>query len=185
MKLSLVLYPDPVLRRPSRPIPVVTDELRHLAGEMFRIMYETRGVGLAGPQVGYGYQIFVLNVGGRPDDERVFLNPEIVARSGEIVEEEGCLSFPGIVARIARAERATLRATDLEGREVTLEGEGLLAKAFQHEMDHLDGILIIDRMTPAERLAAAPQLKDLEKQYAQNAPRRASPENARAGRVAL
>ena len=166
MKLSLALYPDPILRRPAKPVPGVTEDLRTVAREMFRIMYETRGVGLAGPQAGYGHRIFVLNVTGQPEGEQVFLNPEIVSKSGEIVDEEGCLSFPGIVAHVARADHATIRGTTLDGKEVTLAGEGLLAKAFQHEMDHLDGILIIDRMTPADRLAAAARLKELEKQFA-------------------
>ena len=169
MKLDLVLYPAPILRKPAGPVGPVTDELRETAREMFRIMYESRGVGLAGPQAGIPLRIFVLNVTGKPEDERVFLNPEITARSGEILDEEGCLSFPGVAAHIVRAERATVRATDLEGKEVVLEGEGLLAKAFQHEMDHLEGILILDRMTPADRLAAAARLKELEKKFAEKA----------------
>lgn len=175
--MQLVKYPDPGLRRVARPVKRVDEGLLEAIPRMFEIMYRARGIGLAGPQAGLDRRIIVANLTGNPenrDQERVFIDPEIVARSGEKREDEGCLSFPGMSVVIARAEKVEVRYLDLEGREVRRDAEGLEAKLFQHEIDHLDGILIIDKMSPADGKQWAPFLKDLEKEYRSKARRRSS-----------
>ena len=150
--MELVYYPDPRLRQVSKPIEKTEiANLKDIVKEMFKIMYESRGIGLAGPQVGYGYRIIVANLLGKQEGEEVFINPEIVEKIGEVREEEGCLSLPGIVAQVLRAEQVIVDIIDLDGGRRRVEADGLYARLFQHEIDHLDGILLIDKMTPAEK----------------------------------
>jgi len=168
MDVELVYYPDPRLREVSKPVAQVDDELRDLVPRMFEVMYRARGIGLAGPQVGKGRRIVVANLqpeSKKKDGEQVFVNPEILERSGQMKEEEGCLSLPGMYAVIPRAERVVVRYQDLDGKSVKREAEGLEAKLFQHEIDHLDGILILDKMTPADRKQWTPLLKELEEEF--------------------
>lgn len=132
---------DPVLRQKARTITKISKKLRALVKDMLETMYHANGVGLAAPQVGISERLVVIDVGTGPI---VLINPEIIKAEGENRDVEGCLSLPGRNEYITRAERVTVTALDLNGKKITLEGEGLLARAFQHEIDHLNGILFID-----------------------------------------
>jgi peptide deformylase len=146
-------YPDPVLRKKATPVKLVDNELRKLVDDMVETMYAEPGVGLAAPQIGVSLRLLVtdITVGEKPDSLIVLVNPKIVSASGRVIEDEGCLSIPGIRAEIPRAESVEIRGLDLDQREVSVKGRGYLARAFQHEMDHLDGILIWDRMSKIQR----------------------------------
>lgn len=146
-------YPDPVLRKKAAPVKAFDDALRKLVEDMVETMYDEPGVGLAAPQIGVSLRLFVadITVGEKPDSLVVLANPKIVAASGRLIEEEGCLSVPGVRADIPRAESVEIRGINLDQKEVSLKGRGYLARAFQHEMDHLDGILIWDRMSKIQR----------------------------------
>lgn len=162
--MELHYYPDRVLKRRSRPVRAVTDQTVARAEEMLQLMYDAEGLGLAGPQVGWGERIVTLDVTGEREGERVFLNPAIVHREGETELEEGCLSLPGVRARIARAARVRVLAYTLKGERLEMEAEGLAACAWQHEMDHLNGLLIIDRLPPTTLIALRDQLRRLEQE---------------------
>jgi len=165
--LSIVKYPAEVLRRESLPVEATDERLGELAREMFRIMYAAKGVGLAAPQVGVGVRLFVANPQGAPGGpEGVFINPRIIDREGQALLEEGCLSVPGVRSRIKRNAVITVAAVDLAGRPFEMTGEGLLARIFQHEVDHLAGTLILNRMSAVARLANRRTIKDLEEEYA-------------------
>jgi peptide deformylase len=169
--MELVYYPDPRLREVSRKIAAIDPEILEAVPLMFEIMYRARGIGLAGPQAGLGRRVVVANLSGDPkkkEDEQVFINPEILGKSGELREEEGCLSLPGIAAQIQRAEKVLVRYRDLKGKTVEREAEMLESRLFQHEIDHLDGILIVDKMTPADRKQWAPLVKELEDDFKAN-----------------
>jgi len=156
MALREVLqYPDPRLKRMSEPIEKITDEIRELAQGMLEVMYDEPGIGLAAPQIGEGIRLIVLDTEWTDEDtERsplVLVNPEIVERAGEVVWNEGCLSVPDFNADVTRAAQVTVRGTDLEGSEYVEHAEELRAVCFQHEIDHLDGILFIDRISRLKR----------------------------------
>ena len=146
-------YPDPVLRKKAAPVKLVDDDLRKLVDDMVETMYAEPGVGLAAPQIGVSLRLLVtdITVGQKPDSLLVLVNPKIVSASGRVVEEEGCLSIPGIRADIPRAEAVEIHGWNLDQQEISIKGRGYLARAFQHEMDHLDGILIWDRMSKIQR----------------------------------
>jgi peptide deformylase len=146
-------YPDPVLRRKAAPVKVFDGDLRTLVDDMVETMYAEPGVGLAAPQIGVALRLLVadITVGEKPNSLIVLVNPKIVSASGQVAGEEGCLSIPGIRAEIPRAESVEIRGWNLEQQEVSVKGRGYLARAFQHEMDHLDGILIWDRMSKIQR----------------------------------
>ncbi len=166
--MEIVKYPHPALRRVARPIERVTDQVRRLAEEMLRLMHEAPGVGLAANQVGVPVQLFVVADAADPfgeNKDRVFINPEILDRSGQCTREEGCLSFPGIYAEIVRPERIRVRAMDLSGEIFEVECADLPARVIQHEWDHLRGILFIDRMLPLQKRKLLPQLRQLEREY--------------------
>jgi peptide deformylase len=148
MLRPIVRFGADVLHQPAVPVSDVTPEIQTLVDDMVRTMYAAPGVGLAAPQVGIGLRIFVCDVsaGRNPAELFTFINPEFVEREGMQLEEEGCLSLPGFNATVARPQRAVIRGLDLAGREQTVEGVGLLARCFQHEMDHLDGMLFVDRL---------------------------------------
>ncbi|MBU7006613.1 peptide deformylase [Phosphitispora fastidiosa] len=133
---------EPVLREKARPVPKITPNVIKLLENMAETMYEARGVGLAAPQVGVSKRIVVVDAG---DGLIELINPEIISQEGLATDSEGCLSIPGISGEVQRAARVTVRALDREGREREYEGEGLLARAFQHELDHLEGILFVDK----------------------------------------
>ena len=148
--LTVRKYGDPILRRRAEPVGEVTPEIRAILRDMIDTMYREVGVGLAAPQVGISLRLMVV------DDEkgrgpRALVNPEIVDQGGRVVAEEGCLSIPGIFAPVARAEWVRLEAQDEEGQPVTVETKGLSARVIQHEMDHLDGVLFIDRLDAVRR----------------------------------
>ncbi|MCX5800297.1 MAG: peptide deformylase [Candidatus Eisenbacteria bacterium] len=169
---SVVTYGNPLLKRRAREITEIDDSVRKLAEEMFETMERSRGVGLAAPQVGVPLRVIVLSV---PMDDGTrwkcaIVNPELVSKNGKMTSEEGCLSVPGIYEEITRAEEIEVKGLDLEGKEIRVKGKGLLAKAVQHEMDHIDGILIVDRLSAIKRHVLQRRLRKLE----ENAKGRAS-----------
>jgi len=145
---TILHYPDPRLREKAKPVAEVTPEIKQLVEDMAETMYAAPGVGLAATQVGEAHRIFVIDIASddEPSKLQVFINPEIVSKDGDIVWEEGCLSFPGVMEEIDRAAKVRVRALDAEGKPFEIDAEGLLAVACQHELDHLDGVLMIDRM---------------------------------------
>ena len=159
--MEILKYPHPCLKRKCKDIARIDREAVDRVAEMFKTMYENRGVGLAASQVGWDARLFVLNITGEKADEMVFVNPVMVGGEGASDEEEGCLSVPGINANIRRWERACVRAFDLKGREFEVEGDGVLAIALQHEIDHLNGTLFISKLTSADKKAIEPKLKEL------------------------
>jgi peptide deformylase len=175
--LKLISYPDPRLKKSSAPVEAFDAHLRELAERMLQLMREHRGVGLAAPQVGRNIRLFVMNPTGEPDDDRVYVNPQLTDTSGEESAEEGCLSIPGINADIVRSRTATLRAHDLEGKPIELTETGYIARIWQHEIDHLDGVLIIDRMGATAKMMARRTLKDLEEQWASEHPAPPAPKS--------
>ncbi len=164
--MEIVYYPDPVLRKPAAAVAQIDDDVRTRVREMFDVMYEAGGVGLAAPQVGWSVRLCVVNP--RPDDrsgEMVLVNPVLAEAEGSEVAEEGCLSLPEVRGNVARWARVKVRWYSLDGERKEQEAEGLLARIFQHEIDHLEGRLIIDRMTPASRLSVRGALKELEQEF--------------------
>jgi peptide deformylase len=137
-----------VLHAPASPVREITPEIERLIDDMIQTMYAAPGIGLAAPQVGMPLRIFVcdISVGRNPADLLTFVNPEFVERDGMQLEEEGCLSVPGFNATVARPSRAVVKGLDRQGQEQRVEGTGLLARCFQHEMDHLDGTVFVDRL---------------------------------------
>jgi peptide deformylase len=146
-------YGEPVLHREAERVADITADIAALVQDMIETMYAAPGVGLAAPQIGVPLRVFVVDVtGGRSKDGLLaFINPEFVEREGMQLEEEGCLSVPGFNATVARPARAVVRGLDLDGRERAIEGTGLLARALQHEMDHLDGRIFVDRLRGIQR----------------------------------
>lgn len=154
MDRKIITYPNDLLARKSEPIAEVTPEIRELAEDMVRVMYENNGIGLAAPQVGINQRIITVDTSGpeKREDLRILVNPEIVEKEGETETEEGCLSVVGYRAQVKRANRVRARATDLEGKEVDMDADDILAVCLQHEIDHLDGILFIDHISRLKRV---------------------------------
>jgi len=153
MILKIVKYPEPVLSQPGEPVTEFDDKLRKLVADMFETTYAAQGIGLAAPQVGVSKRLTVidLSMGKDPAQKLVLINPEIIFREGKLYEEEGCLSFPDIREKIVRAARVRIRAQDEYGKWFEMDGEELLSRCFQHEIDHLDGMLFIFRMSALKR----------------------------------
>ena len=151
---------DPVLRERARPVANFDKALRRLAADMVETMYDSNGVGLAAPQVGVSGRMFVFDDG--ETGPMVVVNPELYDHEGEQDGEEGCLSLPGIYFNVKRAMKVKVRGSDVDGRPIELEGEGLLARIFQHENDHIDGILFIDRLSEETRREAMKLLREQE-----------------------
>lgn len=149
----ILRHGETVLHTPAPPVPVVDDTVRGLVDDMIQTMYAAPGVGLAAPQIGVPLRIFVvdISVGRNARDLLVMINPVFVEREGMQIEEEGCLSVPGFNATVVRPARAVVRGLDRDGAERTVEGRDLLARAFQHEMDHLDGTVFLDRLRGVKR----------------------------------
>ena len=164
--LSIIDYPDPRLRVRCQPVAEFNDELAALARRMFELMRAEKGVGIAAAQVGVSLRMLVMNAPGEEQDDLVFVNPVILEREGHAEVEEGCLSLPGINVLVRRAKRCRIEARDLNGDPISIEGEDLICRCWHHEMDHLDGFLIIDRMGPSDRIATRRTLKNLEQDYA-------------------
>jgi peptide deformylase len=148
--LKVRRYGDPILRRRANPVETVTPEVRKLVDDMVETMYDEVGIGLAAPQVGASVRLLVVG-----DEEgrgaQALVNPAITAQGGKVTAEEGCLSLPGIFAQVTRSEWVTLEAQDLEGRPIAITARGLRARVFQHEIDHLEGVLFIDWLEPMVR----------------------------------
>jgi peptide deformylase len=149
----ILKYGDDTLHAPARPVEAITPDIDRLIDDMIQTMYAAPGIGLAAPQVGVPLRLLVvdLSVGRESDGLIVMINPEFVERSGMQLEEEGCLSVPGFNATVVRPSRVVLGGLDRTGAQRVIEGEGLLARAFQHEMDHLDGTLFVDRLRGVKR----------------------------------
>jgi peptide deformylase len=153
MVYPIVKFPDPILQRPTEPVTAFDDELRRLVDDMFESMYVAHGIGLAAPQIGIPKRITVIDLSFQknPEDKIALINPEVVTKEGKIYEEEGCLSLPDIREKVARAAKVKIRAQDLEGNWFERDADDLLARAFQHEIDHLDGVLFIFRISALKR----------------------------------
>lgn len=167
--MRIVKYPHPTLRHKSKPLRRVDADLKRIIRQMLDMMYEGKGVGLAANQVDLPYRMFVMNIESDPaakDQEYVFINPVITKRNGTGEGEEGCLSLPEIYAPVRRSEKIVLSAYNLAGEEVDCEFSGLFARAAQHEYDHLDGVLFVDRLSPSNQLAVKEALSDLQREFA-------------------
>lgn len=151
--LPIVKYPDPRLKQAALPVKVVDDDVRKLVDDMAETMYAAPGVGLAANQVGVLLRVFVIDTSSEdePSELRVFVNPEILETSGTQLWEEGCLSFPGVTEEIRRAEHVRVRALDRDGKPFELSAEGLLAVAIQHENDHLNGVVMLDKLSAVRK----------------------------------
>jgi len=158
--LKLHKYGSPVLREKAMPVAKVDNEIRELVENMIETMYAEGGVGLAAPQVGISKKIIVIDT--EEEGTIVLINPVIIKREGESKEEEGCLSVPGIYSPVRRSASITVEALDLDENKIRITQEGFLAIALQHEIDHLEGYLFIDRLSPAKRLMIKDQLKEIE-----------------------
>ena len=179
MASPICVYGNPVLRKKSVPVKEVTPEIRTLADRMLGIMYAQEGIGLAAEQIGQTEAIFVLDIPPAADKNdqgfpnnpgikmpQAFINPEIIGASAEMsVAEEGCLSFPKLYVPVKRPAEVVLRYTDRDGNVQVLNAKGLLARAIQHELDHLNGVLLVDHMTPAMKLKHALRLRGIKKWY--------------------
>lgn len=167
-KLEVVHHPHPALRWKSREVTRIDAELRGMIAEMFELMYANRGIGLAANQVALPYRLFVINPTGdsaEKNEEHVFINPQITRRNGSHEDEEGCLSLPEVYGPVSRAERIVVDAFDLSGQQFEMELNDLPARVVQHEYDHLDGIMFIDRVAPAVLPKLQPLIADLELQF--------------------
>ena len=160
--MELKKYPQLILRAKCRPIVEITNEDIARANEMLEFMYAVNGAGLAGPQVGWKRQIVTLDVSGEKKGGLILVNPRIISSEGEVEAEEGCLSLPGLWAPVKRAEKLVVVAYTLAGERVEQHVEGLLARAWQHEVDHLNGMLFIDRLAPTTLMTLRQKLRELE-----------------------
>lgn len=143
--------PDPVLSKKSKPVLGISDKEKELIQEMIRTMHFENGVGLAAPQVGHNIRIAVVNPDPETAKDMILINPEIVSKKGTAVIEEGCLSLPGVYAKIKRAKEIAVKMQDIHGKQLQLTATGLLARIIQHEIDHLDGLLFVDRLNVLKR----------------------------------
>ena len=171
--MKIVHFPDPALRRRTAKVETFDDELRERVARMLELMYEGRGVGLAAPQVAWSTRLFVMNPTGDPaqsEQEVVVVNPEILRRKGREIDSEGCLSLPGITVDVERATRIVVRFQALDATEHERPLSEFDARVFQHELDHLDGILITDRMTPADKVKNAAKIEELKRAGAKQEP---------------
>ena len=160
---EIVKYPDPVLAKRGEPVTTFDDKLKTLVEEMFESMYAAQGIGLAAPQIALSQRLTVIDISFKKDPEAkiVLINPEIIRREGEQYEEEGCLSLPEIREKVKRAAKVKVRAQNVDGESFEIEGEELLSRAFQHEIDHLDGVLFIDRLSRLKKDLVVRKIKKL------------------------
>jgi peptide deformylase len=162
---EIVKYPDPILQKPTEPVTEFDDELRLLVDDMFESMYAAQGIGLAAPQIGISKRLTVIDLSFKknPEEKIVLINPEIIHKEGKQNEEEGCLSLPEIREKVSRAESVRVRAQDVTGKWFEIDGEELLARAFQHEIDHLEGILFIFRVSALKRDLLLRKIRKMQK----------------------
>ena len=165
MILNIVEYPDPVLSRPGEPVTEFDAELRKLADDMFETMYASQGIGLAAPQVNVSKRLLVIDLssGKDPKDKLILINPEIISSEGKQYEEEGCLSFPEIREKVSRAAKVSVRARDEKGKWFEMDATELLARCFQHEIDHVDGMLFIFRMSGLKRELSLRKIRKMQR----------------------
>ncbi len=162
---EIVKYPDPILSKRGAPVTTFDDKLKTLVEEMFESMYAAQGIGLAAPQIGISQRLTIIDISFKknPDEKIVLINPEIIEREGKQLEEEGCLSLPEIREKVRRSAWVKVKAQDVDGKWFELEGEELLARAFQHEIDHLDGVLFIDHLSRLKRDLIKSKIKRMQK----------------------
>jgi peptide deformylase len=163
--MKIVHYPHPALRHASKPLTSIDKQIRLYVGEMLELMYQAKGLGLAANQVALPFQLLVMNVSGNPalkEQEGIYINPVIVERKGTQEGDEGCLSFPELFQKVRRARSVKIRAYNLQGEPVEVQASDLAARAWQHEIDHLNGVLFIDKMGLIAKLAARGAVKDFE-----------------------
>ena len=166
LQYDLTLYPSPVLRKQAETIEIFDEHLKGIVEAMFHTMRESQGVGLAAPQVGLKRRIMVMNHSAEEGDDRVMVNPEILERTGDAtLYEEGCLSFPGIYAEIRRPDSCRVKWQDLDGKDHEQSFEGFESRVIQHEYDHLVGVLLVDRMSSADKLRNKVALENLVYDY--------------------
>jgi peptide deformylase len=158
-KLKICKYGEPVLRQKALPVEEINDKIKKLAADMLETMYAAPGVGLAAPQIGVSLRMCVIDTSPDKKSPKVLINPEIIEGENRILAEEGCLSFPGLYEDVKRFEKVTAEYIDLEGKKVKIKAEGFLAKAIQHETDHLDGKLFIDYLPDWKRKSAEKEIK--------------------------
>jgi len=158
MILEIKKYPDSILRRKSEKVRVFDEKLRRLCAEMFETLKINKGLGLAAPQIGKSLSFFIVEFN---DKRLIFINPEIIKKEGEEIFEEGCLSFPGLFLKIKRPKRIEVKYQDLDGQERKIKADGILARVIQHELDHLDGILFIDKLSWLKRISLIKKLKKM------------------------
>ena len=164
--LTVIFYPDPRLKKKSKPVSLFDEALKRTAARMFELMREHKGVGLAAPQVGLNIRLFIVNATGKPEDDRIYVNPRLTDADGDEEADEGCLSLPDITIAISRpTEHVKMQAQDLDGKHFEEIGEGFITRIWQHENDHLNGVLITDRMGAVAKLAYRKKLKDLEEEF--------------------
>lgn len=179
--MEIVHYPHPALRWKSKPVQQIDADLRKKVREMFELMYEHRGIGLAANQVALPLRVFVINPTGdpdEPDEEMVFINPEITRRKGSSEGEEGCLSLPDVYGPVRRAHDIVVDAFDLQGHGFQMDLDDLHSRVVQHETDHLDGVMFFDRMTPEARQEIETKIADFEHQFRVRQQRGEVPEDA-------
>ena len=164
--LQVLHIPDERLRKVAKPVEEVNAEIQRIVDDMFETMYAEEGIGLAATQVDIHQRIIVIDVSENRDERLVLINPELLEKSGETGIEEGCLSIPGFRALVPRKEKVTVKALDRHGKEFTLDAEGLLAICIQHEIDHLNGILFVDYLSPLKRQRIKEKLVKYKKQIA-------------------
>jgi len=167
MRVEIALWPNPVLLKGTKPVERshVDDDFRDTVRNMSALMHELRGVGLAAPQVGISRRFMLVCPSGEPEDEQVVINPEILAKEGSDEMEEGCLSFPRVFGTIQRSLKLKVRYRDLDWEEKVLDLEGFVARVFQHELDHLNGIVFIDRMPPSDKMRNKARLEEMKLAY--------------------
>lgn len=158
-KLNILRYPDPRLYTVAKPVKTVDDKIRKLVADMAETMYAAPGIGLAATQVDVHLQLLIIDISEERNDLRVFINPVLLSTDGVAINEEGCLSVPGIYDRVARAERITVQALDVDGKAFTLEAEGLMAVCIQHEMDHLLGKVFVQYLSNLKQSRIKNKLK--------------------------
>lgn len=166
--LNVLIYPEEHLKVVCKPVTDVNDEIRNIVDDMFDTMYQQEGIGLAAPQVDILQRIVTIDIEGDKQHQLVLINPEILASEGETGIEEGCLSIPGFRALVPRKEKVKIKALDRNGKEFTLDADGLLAICIQHEIDHLNGILFVDYLSPLKRQRIKEKLLKYKKQLVKN-----------------
>ena len=170
--LPILRYPDDRLHRPAARVTRVDDKIRSLIKDLVDTMYAASGIGLAATQLDVHVRVIVIDISETRDQLRVFVNPELVATSGEVEVEEGCLSVPGVYEKVRRAERVMVRALDAAGLSYSLEADGLLAVCLQHEMDHLEGRVFVDKLSRLKQSRILAKLRKNERRTAEPEPQR-------------